>query len=337
MIRILILLCFAIFSRFGVAQENDVRFSYHDHFSDLHKAKQVINWSDRYVESEERQLDAYIRSHFMTGNQAKDSIIFYRIKREYHHGVGNIIGDTYAHLKLLTLYHKYLTEEDLEPMNRKVGESFESLGNYALAQAFYNKALSYENGRFRPYLFAKLGSCFIQAGDLDSAQFYYNKASSFAENNLDRVVHLNSVGYVHYLNGEYKKARRKYDEALNVFSEERTIDSIQYYIIQSNIGSLEIVTGNVGKGVETLEKVRNSHFFQRDMPWFQSEIYLKLGHVYLDQGKCEEARRAVSNFESMLSVNERSKDHLLYYQLKLKLDVSCQSNLLIIQPRSSDF
>jgi hypothetical protein len=82
----------------------------------------------------------------MTGDQTRDSIIFYKIKREYYYGVGNIIGDTYAQLKLLAQYQEYLSDEELESLNRKVGESFEILGNYVLAQAFFKTALSYEKG-----------------------------------------------------------------------------------------------------------------------------------------------------------------------------------------------
>ncbi|MDG1333650.1 MAG: hypothetical protein P8P74_15040 [Crocinitomicaceae bacterium] len=326
MTRFICLLFTVLNACLGLAQQSAEKYSQQEVFKHLNQARKVVRWEDKYVEAEEKELNGFIKEHILKAeDSALDSILFLKIKREYHYQVGNVLGDLYSQLKLLTLYREYLCGDELESLNRKVGEAFESIGNYELATAFFKNGLTYKTGKFKAYINGKLGGCFIQLEELDSATLYYKRALSLATVDNDRLSHLNSIGYVYFLKKDYVNAERFYERAIMEFHSVSKPDSIQYYIVQSNLGSLKIYQGKKLEGSDYLKRIEKSDFFRRQEDWFHAEIYSKLIKFYVESGECQKAEIYLEKLRVILPENKFDEYHSRFYQLELDLDVSCHS------------
>jgi len=199
-------------------------------------------------------------------NPIHDSLLLLNLIREYCYSNGFSHEELYRELKLLGLYSPYLTHQESEELTRKAGEVYYIFGDYELAKEFFKKSLSYHNLKVESYLLGRIGRCFLDLKNLDSAMIYYEHALMLSKNETERIGNANSVGYTSFLNRDYKKANKYYQKALDLFSKNHeSIDSIQYFIVQSNLASLKLKTGYIEEGVHKLESIAylNSLFLKK--------------------------------------------------------------------------
>ncbi|MDX2362602.1 MAG: hypothetical protein QNK23_17470 [Crocinitomicaceae bacterium] len=244
---------------------------------------------------------------------------------------GNHIENLYVRHEILAKYSTYLTIEQKATWHTKAGESYYNLGSYLLAIELLNKSLSYNSSELKPYTYARLGSSYIQLGKLDSAIVNYQRAIDLSFNDVGRMPHLNSLGYVYYLNGDYVNSERMYREALALFSEVPEIDSVQFGIVQSNFASLDLAHGNISSAIEILLDIESSAYYLKHGDWFHREINLKLANCYLELGNCLKAREYAGKLEDSYMIEGESDWTLQYLELMVGVASECGSKEELIR------
>ena len=272
----------------------------------------------------ERELDAFVKKHCFKGEPVRDSLIKIRIKESYFYNSGDGVSSIKNWLKLISKYSNYSTKEELEAAHRKVAESYFGTKNYLISQHFFEKSLSLDNEKVRSYVNARIGSLHIIQGDLDAALEYYHRAVNTAQNAQDRQGHLNSLGYVYYLRKEYKLSGEYYDKALKHFSGNlEKLDSIQYYIVQSNMASLSFALDDFEKGISHLQRIEQGDYLKGGSEWFELEVYFKFIEAYVDKGNCTQARKYWDKHQMVLPDDKYDRNHLKSLEALMRIQQQC--------------
>ena len=258
-------------------------------------------------------------------NPIHDSLLLLNLIREYCYSNGFSHEELYRELKLLGLYSPYLTHQESEELTRKAGEVYYIFGDYELAKEFFKKSLSYHNLKVESYLLGRIGRCFLDLKNLDSALIYYEHALMLSKNETERIGNANSVGYTSFLNRDYKKANKYYQKALDLFSKNHeSIDSIQYFIVQSNLASLKLETGYIEEGVHKLESIAylNSLFLKK-YKWYAKEIYRKLVDHYIEVKDCHNSEKYLSKLREIFKDAPNNSGLILYLESEARSALLC--------------
>jgi tetratricopeptide (TPR) repeat protein len=215
----------------------------------------------------------------------------------------DVINSIRVRHKMVTQYSKYLSKKEKGVWNIKLGESYYEIGGYLLAIDHFKLGLTKGVKRLDSYTNARLGSCYIELNQLDSAITRYKMAVQFADNPESRMQQLNSLGYVYFLSGNLKEANKSYSQALNYFSSNK-IDSIQYYIVQSNLGSVSMTNSDDASAIYAFNKCLSWVLKQKEHDWFEFEVRGKLIDVLVKKGDCELANEHVGQIRRLMAQNE---------------------------------
>ncbi|MCJ8288705.1 MAG: tetratricopeptide repeat protein [Crocinitomicaceae bacterium] len=258
-------------------------------------------------------------------NPIHDSLLLLNLIREYCYSNQFYQEELYRELKLLALYSPYLTHHESEELTRKAGEVYYIFGDYELAKEFFKKSLSYHNLKVESYLLGRIGRCFLDLKNLDSALIYYEHALMLSKNETERIGNANSVGYTSFLNRDYRKANIYYQKALDLFSNNHeSIDSIQYFIVQSNLASLKLETGYIDEGVHKLESIAylNSLFLKK-YKWYAKEIYRKLVDHYIEVKDCHNSEKYLSKLREIFKDASNNSGLILYLESEVRSALLC--------------
>lgn len=273
-----------------------------------------------------REVESLIREELLGHEDPiHDSLLLLNLIREYCYSNQLYQEELYRELKLLALYSPYLTPKELEGVTRKTGEVYYIFGNYELAKEFFKKSLSYHNLKVESYLMGRIGRCFLDLKNLDSALIYYERALMLSRNESERVSNANSVGYTSFLNADYTKASRYYQKALDLFSKHHeSIDSIQYFIIQSNLASLKLETGYIEEGVRNLESIaRVNPVLLKRSKWYAKEIYRKLVDHYIKVKDCQNSEKYLSELRKVFEDAPNDFGLILYLESEARSALLC--------------
>ena len=106
--------------------------------------------------------------------------------------------------------------------------------------------------------YGQLGRSYIALEKYDKALDSYTKAVQYTQKPNNIASHINAQGFVHFKANRLDKARETYDKALKFFAQNRKVDSIQYWIVQSNIASVDFKQGLTASGLERLYALEQS-------------------------------------------------------------------------------
>lgn len=142
---------------------------------------------------------------------------------------------------------------------------------------------------------------------------------NFASGSIEKVSHLNSLGFICFLKGDLEKALDYYNRAMHLYdAANEDIEYIQLLIIRSNEFSVYRKMGNYEKCEELIHFFNHSEEFKQSGEWFLREVYSKYTQYYLEREDVVNAKVYISLLgELLLDVSLESE---LRY-LKLKRDV----------------
>lgn len=269
--------------------------------------------------------EKFTRDKVFNGNPEHDSIsLLYHRARFYHGKSDKHVEYIHSGLMLLSKHSNSLDDDVLEMFYRKVGETYLYTGNEILAKEFLIESLNYYSRATRAYVQSQIGQIHIRLGDYESAIKRYELALKVALDQSYRVSQYNSLGFVHYLNKDYTESDNYYKLALGEFAANtEDIDSIQYYIVLSNVSSLRFATGDSKKGFEILKKIHSAPFFQKQENWFKSEVYGKFVTGYIEDLNCAQARFFLNELEGTLSDDPLGREHLNFLESSIRIENLC--------------
>ncbi len=236
---------------------------------------------------------------------------------------GDALNNIFVRHELVTNYAAYLDEDAKATWYTKMAESYIHYGNYLLAIEFLNKSLTYKNERVDAYSEARIGSCYIELEQLDSAKVHYQLAINKSETDDKRMPHINSLGFVYFLNSEYDAAEKTFLSALDLFSGSGQIDSIQYYIVKSNMASLYFAQQRDKEGENALREIEGWQRYNDVGDWFRIEVSSKFASYYMSKGLCQQADSYLMRLDAMMTSAEINEGYLSYLELKLNRIKQC--------------
>lgn len=287
-----------------------------------------VQWDGKHPEGL-KEIERLARLEVLNNQDPiHDSIVLLQVAKEYCFHNELYSEELFRELKLLALYSGYLSDGDLEALNSKVGDVYYRFGNFELAKDFFEKSLTYNPAGGTSYVNGRIGRCFLDMGNFDLATLYFRKAYAVSTNNSDRVSNLNSLGFTEYLNKDFDKADYYYQRALGLFSQEhQNIDSIQYYIIQSNLASVYLASGEFDKGQEKLERIisRCKDRFKR-YTWFEIEVYQKLVNHLIEIKASGEVGAVIQNLRNIFRYSGTDNVKLNYLESELYYALLCKGS-----------
>lgn len=220
--------------------------------------------------------------------------------------------------EIIFKYSDELTEREKATWYTKLGSSYFDLGSYILAAGYFKESLEHEDSALKSYTHSRIGSSFIRLGYLDSALVRYKMAVKFEGDVQKKMGHINSLGFVYFLDSNYSESRKNYEEALKYFDDQNgQIDSVQYFIIQSNLASLSFALDNKEDGFKHLEAILNSSYLEKNQ-WLALEVYYKCIQSHFRYGNKEKVIEFLNKLELILPKDPYNYSHLNL--LKSKLD-----------------
>lgn len=223
--------------------------------------------------------------------------------------------------QFLISYEQYLTKEERANWNIKLAGSFMQLKSHLLAVEYLNKGIVYAEGELKSFAYGQLGRSYIDLGNFEKALDSYTKAILTTKDIEQKVAHTNSKGYVYFKAGQNKKARETYIQALELFSENPSIDSIQFRILQSNLASIDFKEGMVPSGMTRLYTLEKS--FENEDDWFRAEVYAKMFQILIEQENCEDANRVLGLLYHSLTDDPITHARLQYLEFKINQLILC--------------
>lgn len=267
-----------------------------------------------------------------------DSILFHdiRISRiEFLHG--RFSGEMFAErFKLVMLAEKYRYDKLVEANFIKLAEIFHHYKEYNSAINLFRKGIESKSNLYSSYANSQIGLCFLELNQLDSA--FNRHYLSFKQNeNVSSIPgSLNSLGYIKYLNKEYKLAEMYYDSALVMFDKHlNKVDSIQYYIIQSNLSSLFFSLDKKKEAILKLNELIQLPFFRNEENnWLLNELCFKRSKYNYLIGNSAEAYNNIKYMEKIGGFDSTS-----YFDLKIDIlhDLKMINEAVFVQSEYLDF
>ncbi|MCJ8291633.1 MAG: hypothetical protein HRT58_18275 [Crocinitomicaceae bacterium] len=277
------------------------------------------------------KLNSVLSELVYNGDAIHDSIAKLRIYRSYYWSNSDLINGLKSRIKLLSYYSDNLTKEEIGSAQMKVGQSYYKLKDYQLSLSFYEKAetniaLDEKRLLFRYYglVYLKLKKNTLALASFESSKKLSNKA-------VDLLNATNSLGFVKFLNNDFKGAEESYYQALKIFSANNSkIDSLQFAVIQGNIASLEIKTGNLEAGTERLLNIVNADFFKSIGNFQRQETFMKCIRAFLMRKDCLNAKKYLALYGKTLNLKKKkpSSVRLIYFELKTGCHNLCGESTL---------
>lgn len=225
--------------------------------------------------------------------------------------------------EFLVNYEQYLDDEKKAMWNVKIAGTFIELKSYLLAVEYLQKGIKYADQPLKSFAYSQLGRSYIDLGEYDKAADSYKSALKSAKDIERKVAHTNSLGFVFYQAGLFRDARSTYQSALSLFEKNPQVDSIQYFIIQSNLASLDFAERNHDSGMQRLYELERS--FRPIDTWFHVEVYLKMLPILVENEDCTEVSRVLSVLKKVLGESKISEARLKYLEFSLRHANSCSS------------
>lgn len=317
-----LLLVFLVLLSFGALYGQSKVYSYEDVGKDNAR---IAKFSGTEVSSykSDKSLKTAIRKHVFIGEPWRDSIAFYAVLEGYYYNKKDVVSYIRSHLHILTYCKQNLTNHDFGVRLVKVGEAYFSLGNYMLAKEFFTQALAYEIDDVKPYVHSQIGMAYMNLNELESSVESYGRAADLTINMGDKVSHTNSLGYVHFLAKNFKDSKRSYRRALQLYDEHhKTVDSIQYYILMSNMASLHFALGDRQKGYAYLDTIFATDYC-KPLPWFVVEVTDKYVKACLADGDCAKARYFLDIMAEALRSHKEISMEINYLSAEQGWHLSC--------------
>lgn len=240
--------------------------------------------------SSESAVKKALREKVYTGVGWHDSIAKYCILENFYYAKNDRVSCIRSHLHILTYYKQHLSDHDFGIRLVKVGEGYFGLQNYSLAQEFFNEALEHEIDDVESYVHSQIGMAHMYMNELDESIASYSRAAELARNELDAISHRNSLGYVYFLSKKYQQSLKSYQNALRLYAKyHQKVDSIQYFILMSNMSSLHFELGKREEGYAYLDTIFASDYYKVH-DWLVNEIGKKYAFACMDDGDCDKAR-----------------------------------------------
>lgn len=277
------------------------------------------------------KLNSVLKELVYNGNKNHDSIAKLRIYRAYYWSKKDLVNGLRSRIKLLSQHSDDLTKEEISDAQLKVGQTYYELKEYQLAMSFYKRAESNISPKNKKLLLNFYGLLYLKLKDYPKslASFEALKKVSNKPKNLLNAV--NSVGFVKYLNNDFKGAEESYDEALAIFSANHTkLDSLYFAVIQGNISSVEMKTGRLQVGTERLLDIVNSNYFHSIGKYQIRETYMKCIRAFLESNDCVNSKKYLELYRKTLNFKKKkpSSERLLYYELKIGCHNICGESKL---------
>lgn len=223
----------------------------------------------------------------------------------------------------LVQYEEYLEDEDRAKWNVKIASTFIELKSYMLAVEYLQKGIKYANDDLKSFAYSQLGRSYIDLGEYEKAAQCYKASVKTAPDEERRVAITNSLGFVFFRAQKFNEARSTYSKALSLFAKSKNVDSIQYYIIQSNLASLDFAENKEESAMQRLYKLEKS--FSPTNNWFHSEVYLKMLPWLISNGGCEETKRVLKALELSLDDALISEVQLKYLEFAIRFSNQCET------------
>jgi len=277
------------------------------------------------------KLNSVLNELVYNGDEIHDSIAKLRIYRSYYWSKKDLINGLKSRVKLLAQYSDNLTKEEIGSAQMKVGQSYYELKDYQLALSFYKKAKLNIIPSDNEELSLSFGLVYLKLEKFKHSIAAFNEVKKLSNKPKKLLSAINSLGFVKFLNNDYKGAEESYYEALNMFSTNSTkIDSLHFAILQSNIASLEIKTGNLKKGRQRLLDIVNSNYFESIAKFQKQEIFMKCARAFLMSNDCLKTKKYLDHYGNTLTKKQKrsSKERLLYLELKTSCHNICGENKL---------
>ncbi|NRA11586.1 MAG: hypothetical protein HRT57_06505 [Crocinitomicaceae bacterium] len=277
------------------------------------------------------KLNSVLSELVYNGDKIHDSIAKLHMHRSYFATKKDLINGLKSRIKLLSNYSEHLTLEEISSAQMKVGKTYFKLKNYQLALSFYEKAESNVTSSDKKQLFNYYGLVYSKLNNFTKSIAYFEKAKSMSKGTKELLSSLNSLGFVKYLNHDFKGAKEDYNEALNLFNSNNTkIYSLHFAVLQSNMASLEIETGNLKKGTQRLLDIVNSNFFENIGKFQKQETFMKCVRAFLKNNDSLNSKKYLDLYRATLKFKKKgaSKERLLYFELKILYHSICDESSL---------
>lgn len=284
------------------------------------------------VRYSDKELESFIREHLFVGDPVEDSIRLWTQLEGYYYGVGDDLNSLFARLRLLTSYSNFMTDQELESANRKMGESFYGFHNYLLAIEFLSESLKYPDPGLQGYTQSKIGTAYKNLNKMDSAICWFDRARNYLEDSEHWMIHYNSIGYIYYLNGDLESANHYYDSALVVYRDSvHQIDSVQFYNVHSNLATIELENGNAVASLRRLKWIETTYGVLKTNPWFEREVYSKSVDAALQLKKESLCREYLRKLEEIDELQEHDRFLLKYINYQIDIEELVGNKLKVSQ------
>lgn len=293
-------------------------------YSFLGVGQSYYTWNDFNVDISAAKLSSLTESEVLrmiddvkelpSGYNGQHADSIYRlVMLSGYYGSQNMHVDHILILNQLVInYKSSLSNRCISGVYMRMASGYNQIRNYELAKSFYKKALndSLEINTYT-YCASEIALMHKNLGQYDMAIDYYKMALERVANSEYKVAYLNSLGFLYYLNENSTEAKIYYDQALEVFDRNNLrIDSIQYYIIQSNLLSLSM-TEIDASAEEIGERLLKRDAFDPFPSFLRSEVYIKLFDFYKKKGNCSGMRECLDSLllisKSQLSADDQGR------------------------------
>jgi len=231
-------------------------------------------------------------------------------------GEYNTLGECYDRLGNLTKAEEaFLKAVELQPVATRylfLGQFYRNHGQYEKAEAAFKRGLKLEPTNGSLHLF--LASCYHHAKRYPDAIPAYQEAIKYCESNERKVEILGNMGAVYKFMHELEKSAEAYELALSLAADADSIDMIcgnmaslaLYFIASGNLDEAsrlcDIALKNNSQDVQALRNkayvlsgrtnYAGAHeLLDKALKISPNEpmVFIGLAHVYLEQGKSNEA------------------------------------------------
>jgi len=236
---------------------------------------------------------------------------------------GEIISSLFVRSDIVTQYHSVLTNEERATWYTKLGESYFYLGESILAIEYLKKSINIKESKVKMHSNEMIARAFIKIEELDSAQFYHAIGLKLATNNIDKIRIRNSTGYTFFLKSEFMLAKENYNIALDEFSKWEKKDSIQFYIIQSNLVSLAIAQEDNDEALQLIENIKGWSAFKSCGHWFVLEVLYKELGIAMGNQECMKSRAILLDIIEVVDTSVSNSEQIHCIATQIDLTILC--------------
>lgn len=237
-----------------------------------------------------------ILSSLATKKDTLAALVYSMLGEAYYYGPGNL-------KKSLELYGKeYDLRTELEkeqgvPFDKEIflytyaALNFEA-GNYGKAESLYLELLDVKSEDYVTNMLA-VADYYSKSGQPDKGEKLLKKNKKYVENNTyEEAMYLKFSGDYHEMRGEFSKAEKRYNEALEVLEQAGYYPSLEYVYIMNELALLYTNKSQYPIAEEIYQESLKILSRLGDDEASEADVKFNLAQVYFELGRYQEALNA---------------------------------------------